>query len=177
MPLANTLPFGLRDVRIYPILASGSRGTGVKLPVSKTFSFKEVASSAELKGDDIVQGVHTYDPMVDFELEGGGISLDAYVVLVGGTVTATGTTPAQVKSFSKLRTDQRPYFDVEGQAISDSGGDVHCVVYHCKITGDLDGKFENGAFFMTKCTGKGIGDPTSGKLYDFVQNETAVAIA
>lgn len=174
--LPNTLPFGLRDVRIYPLNAAGTRGTGVDLPVAKTFSFKETASSAELKGDDIVQGIHTFDPMIDWELEAGGISLEAYAVLTGGTVTATGTTPAQIKKFSKLTTDQRPYFDVEGQAISDSGGDMHCVVYHCKVSGDLDGKFENGAFFMTKCTGKAIGDPATSKLYDFVQNETPVTI-
>lgn len=175
--LPNTLPFGLRDVRIYPINPStGARGTGVDLPVSKTFSFKETASSAELKGDDIIQALHTFDPMVDWELEAGGISLEAYAVLVGGTITATGTTPAQVKTFAKLRTDQRPYFDVEGQAISDSGGDMHCIVYHCKVTGDLDGKMENGTFWMSKCTGKAMGDPSTNNLYEFVQNETAVAI-
>lgn len=176
MTLGSSLPFGLKDVRLFPITAAGTRGTGVKLPVGKTFSFKETYSSAELKGDDLVQSLHTYDPIVDWELEGGGISLAAYAVLTGGTLTSTGTTPSQVNNFTKLRTDNRPYFDVEGQAISDSGGDMHCVVYHCKVTGDLDGKFENGTFFMTKCTGKAIGDPTSGNLYQFLQNETAVAI-
>jgi hypothetical protein len=176
MPLGNALPFGLRDVRLYPLDNSWTRGTGVDLPVSKTFSFKETVSTAELKGDDVIQAEHDFDPVVDWELEAGGISLEAYVVLSGGTLTTSGTTPSQIKTLSKLRTSQRKYFDVEGQAISDSGGDVHMVVYRCKVTGDLDGKFENGNFFMTKATGKGIGNPTTDKLYDIIQNETAVAI-
>lgn len=175
MPLANTLPFGLRDVRIYPLVA-GVRGTGIDFPVGKTFSFKETASTQELAGDDVVVSIHDFNPVVDWELEGGGISLEVYAALTGAILTTTGTTPSQIKKLAKARTSIRPYFDVEGQAISDSGGDVHMVVYHCKLSGDLDGKFENGSFFMTKATGKGIGDPITGNLYDLTQNETAVAI-
>lgn len=177
MPLGNSLPFGLRDVRLFPLTTAGIRGTGVDLPVSRTFSFKETVSAEQLVGDDVVQGTHDYNPMVEWELEAGGISLDAYVVLTGGTLTSTGTTPAMVKTFSKKTTDSRPYFEVEGQAISDSGGDMHCVVYRCKVDGDIDGKFENGNFFLTKASGKGFGRLDNQKLYDFVQNETAVAIA
>lgn len=176
MPLGNTLPFGLRDVKLYPLDASGTRGTGVDLPVSRTFSFKETVSSVELAGDDIIQAAHDYDPKVEWELEQGGISLEAYAVMAGGTVTATGTTPAQVKTFTKLTTDRRPYFEVEGQAISDSGGDLHCVVYRCKADGDLDGKFENGNFMMSKCSGKGYGRLDNQKLYSFIQNEAATPI-
>jgi len=176
MPLANTLQFGLRDVRLYPLNSSGARGTGVDLPVSRTFSFKETVSSEQLEGDDVVIAAHDYNPLVEWELEAGGISFEAYAVLAGGTVTSTGTTPAQVKTYSKLNTQSRPYFEVEGQAISDSGGDMHCVVYRCKADGDLEGSFENGSFLMSKGAGKGYGRTDNNKLYDFVQNETAVSI-
>jgi hypothetical protein len=174
--LGNSLPFGLRDVRLYPLDATSTRGTGVDLPVSRTFSFKETVSSDQLVGDDVIQAVHDYNPLVEWELEAGGISLEAYIVLTGGTLTTTGTTPSTVKTLSKKTTDRRPYFEVEGQAISDSGGDMHCVVYRCKTDGDIDGKFENGNFFLTKATGKGYGRLDNQKLYDFVQNETAAAI-
>lgn len=177
MPLGNTLPFGLRDVKLYAVDATGTRtGTAVDLPVARTFSFKETVSSEQLVGDDVIQGSHEYNPVIEWELEAGGYSLEAYAMLAGGTVTSTGTTPAQIKTFSKKNTDSRPYFEVEGQAISDSGGDMHCVCYRVKCDGDLDGKFENGNFAMTKASGKGYGRLSDGKLYDFVQNETAVAI-
>lgn len=177
MPLGSTLPFGLRDVKLWPLNPDGTRGTGVDLPVSRTYSFKETTSSEQLVGDDVIQGSHEYNPVVEWELEAGGYSLEAYAILAGGTVTTSGTTPSEVKTYSKLNTDARPYFEVEGQAISDSGGDMHAVVYRCKCDGDLDGKFENGAFAMTKASGKGYGRLSDGKLYDFIQNETVAEIA
>lgn len=179
MPLGNSLPFGLRDVKIFPVSQStGVRsGIGVDLPSSRTFSFKEVVESEQLDGDDAVQASHDYNPMVEWELEGGGISMEAYAAMAGGTVTASGTTPAQTKTYTKRKNEGRPYFEVEGQAISDSGGDMHMIVYRCKADGDIEGGFEGGSFMLTKAAGKGYGElAEDGKLYDFVQNETVSPI-
>lgn len=175
-----SLPFGLRDVRLTPMNADSSLGTPVDLPASRTFSFSDSSDVVNLEGDDVIVAAHDQVPTVDWDLEAGGISLAAYLVMAGGTIVTTGTTPATKSTYTKLVTNARPYFKVEGQAISDSGGDMHAVVYRCKVTGSLDGEFGNGAFFLTKCKGTGFGDtqgasPT-GKLYDFILNETAVAI-
>ena len=124
------MPFGLRDVKLKPVDAgTGVAGTAVDLPVSRTFSFSESEDFEELEGDDITAASHGSGPKVEWELEAGGLSFTAYKTMAGGTITESGTTPAQTKVYSKLATDARPYFQVEGQAISDSGGDVHCVVY------------------------------------------------
>lgn len=180
MALTNTpLPFGLRDVKLVPILADGTLdGTNaVDLPVSRVFSFKETEDFEELKGDDKTQVSHGAGPIVEWELEAGGISFEAYKVMAGGSIASTGVTPDQIKTYTKTTAQSRPYFQVEGQAISDSGGDVHTIVYRCKADGDLEGSFENGSFLLTKAKGKGYGDPEqSDKLYEFVQNETATAI-
>jgi hypothetical protein len=183
MPLTgNTLPFGLRDVRLSPLLTTGLPDTANKadLPVARTFSFKETEDFETLEGDDSTAGSHGSGPTVEWELEAGGISFEVWKILAGGTITQTGTTPAQKATFSKLVTDARPYFQVEGQAISDSGGDVHCIVYRCKADGDLEMSFENGSFTLTAASGHGFGDTVgtapTGKLYDFVRNETTTAI-
>lgn len=182
MPLTNhPLPFGLRDVKLTPVSDAGVLGTAVDLPVARTFSFSEAEEFETLQGDDVTAGSHGSGPTVGWELESGGMPFEAYKVMAGGTITESGTTPAMQKVYSKLTTDSRPYFQVEGQAISDSGGDVHGVVYRCKADGDLEGEFGNGAFFLLSASGTGFGDtvgasPTN-KLYDFVQNETAVAIS
>lgn len=183
MPLTtHALPFGLRDVKLKPINdATGVAGAGVDLPVSRTFSFAESEDFEELQGDDTTAASHGAGPTVEWELEAGGLNFEAYKVMAGGTITESGVSPAQKKVYSKLVTDARPYFQTEGQAISDSGGDVHCVVYRCKADDSLEGEFSNGSFFLTSASGKGYGDtvgttPTN-KLYDFVQNETAIAIA
>jgi len=182
MPLTtHPLPFGLRDVKLKPLSASNVLGTSVDLPVARTFSFSESEEFETLVGDDVTAASHGSGPTVGWELESGGLPFEAFKVMAGGTITESGTTPAQKKTFSKLATDARPYFQAEGQAISDSGGDVHGVVYRCKADGDLEGEFGNGAFFLLSASGTGFGDtvgatPTN-KLYDFVQNETAIAIS
>jgi hypothetical protein len=175
MALGNTLPFGLRDVKLKSINAAGALGTGVDLPVSRTFSFADTEDFEELRGDDQVVASHGSGPTVEWDLEGGGISLDAYAIMAGGSVTTTGTTPNQKKTYSKLITDARPYFFVEGQAISDSGGDFHTVVYYCKADGNLEGELGDGQFWLTSASGKGYAN-SAGKVYDFVQNETVSAI-
>lgn len=179
---AYALPFGLRDVRLTPIKADGTADTANKqdLPVARTFSFSETEDFETLEGDDITAGSHGKGAVLEWELEGGGISLAAWKVLAGGTTLQSGVTPALKNTYTKLVTDSRPYFQAEGQAISDSGGDFHCVVYRCKADGDLKGSMENGSFTLTSASGKGYGDtaqasPTN-KLYEFMHNETAVAI-
>lgn len=181
MPLTvHPLPFGLRDVKLTPN-TNGTLGTPIDLPIARTFSFSETEDFEELRGDDIVAGTHGAGPVVEWNLESGGLPFEAFQVMAGGTITASGSAPNQKKTFSKLTTDARPYFNVEGQAISDSGGDVHGTVYRCKADGSLEGEFGNGAFFLLSASGKGYGDTVgttpTGKLYDFVQNETAIAIS
>lgn len=178
MPLGNTLPFGLRDVKIFGLDAAGARVVpGEDLPASRVFSFKETVESEQLDGDDVIQASHEYNPVVEWELEGGGISFEAYAMMGGGEVTVTGLSPVEVKSYVKKKSQNRPYFEIEGQAISDSGGDMHAIVYRCKADGDLEGGFEGGSFMLTKATGKGYGKlGDEGELYEFVQNETVATI-
>jgi hypothetical protein len=182
MPLTtHPLPYGLRDVKLtaYTDAAATTLGTSVDLPVGRTFSFSEAEEFTELRGDDKVVATRGQGSTVEFELESGGISLDAWKVLSGGTLTSTGTAPAQSKKLSKKSTDARPYFKVEGQIISDSGGDVHCVLPKCKITDSLEGEFSDGEFMLTNASGTAIGSTLTGQedvVYEMTQNETAVAI-
>jgi hypothetical protein len=179
LPLAaNPLPFGLRDVKIAPMVTpeGTTYGTLVDLPAGRTLSFQEAEDSEELRGDDVLVAVHGNGPVVNWDLEGGGISLEAFKVLAGGAITNSGTTPNEKKTLAKLGTDARPYFKIEGQIIGDSGGDLHVVIYKAKVTGDVGGDFTEGGFFLTGASGQGIARSDS-KLWDLVQNETAAAIA
>lgn len=175
-PAATALPYGLRDVKITPYDEAGTLGTAVDLPNSQTFSFEEAEEFTELRGDDKRVAIRGQGPSVSWSLEAGGISLAAYKVLAGGTITESGVAPNTVRTFKKKATDSRPYFKVEGQAISDSGGDFHAVVYKCKADGSLEGTLGDGEFWVTSAGGSAIGD-NADNLYDFVQNETATAIA
>ena len=176
MPLADpALPYGLRDIKVTPINADGSLGSAVDLPVAQTLSFSEAEEYQELRGDDRLVAVHGQGPTVEWELEAGGISLEAWQVLTGGTLSEVGATPTQTKSLLKKVTDSRPYFRIEGQAINDVYGDTHCVIYKAKVTENLEGEFADGEFFVTSCSGQGIGNEDD-DLYLFTWNETSESI-
>lgn len=175
------LPYGLRDVRLTPYTtdAATTLGTGVDLPNGRTLSFTEAEDFEELRGDDKLVATHGSGPHVEWELEGGGVSFEAVKTMYGGTIVETGTTPAQVKTLTKKVTDVRPYFKIEGQSISDSGGDFHCVIWKAKATDNLSGEQGDGAFWLTGASGTGLAATLTAhvdEVWSWVQNETAVAI-
>lgn len=178
MALETSVPYGLRDIKLTAYTdAVGVTldATSVDLPIARTLSFTDTESFEELRGDDRVAASHGNGAQVEWELESGGLPFEAFQIMAGGTVTESGVTPSQKKVFSKKVTDQRPYFRIEGQVISDSGGDLHCIIYRAKATGELSGEFSDGAFFLTSASGVGLAVPSGthiDKLYDFVQNET-----
>lgn len=175
----EALPFGLRDIKLSTLTAAGVKGTGVDLPNSRTLSFEEAEDFEELRGDDKVVTRRGKGPSVEWELEAGGISLEALVVINGGTLTVSGTTPDTVKTYSKKATDQRPDFFAEGQSISEGGGDFHTVLYRCKADGGVTGEMADSSFWLTGASGTAFPSravATLDALYDFIQNETATDI-
>lgn len=169
------LPYGLRDVKLYPMDSAEVLGTPVDLPASQTFSFSEAEEFETLRGDDRDVAIRGKGPKVEWELEAGGISLEAWEVLTGGTLTNTGVTPNQQKKLLKKVTDSRPYFMAVGQSINDNDGDTQVKVFKCKVTDSLEGEWADGTFFITSCSGEGIGNADD-DLYEISWNETAVTI-
>lgn len=189
MPLGNSIPYGLRDVKLiqYTTLAADVFGAVLTdLPVARTFSFNDTEEYNDLRGDDALQTSHGQGAQVEWELESGGISFAAHAILAGGTVTETGISPNQVKRFRKYTTDQRPFFVAVGQAISDNGGDFKTFVWRCRATGNVEGELSDGEFLIPSVSGIGFGanavglvagQQIQGAAYDFVQSETVASIA
>lgn len=172
------LPFGLRQVKLVPLDDAGNEITASAafLPASRTFSFGEAEEFETLQGDDRTVASHGGGPTVSWDLEGGGISLDVWKILSGGTIVASGTTPTAVRTFTKKTSDSRPYFNAYGRSISDNGGDLGMVCYRCKADGDLEIELSNGSFALTAASGTGFGNLDDEKLYDFIHNETATPL-
>lgn len=176
MPLGTSLPFGLRDVKVAPIdPADGTIGTMVDLPNSQTLSFTENEEFKELRGDDKVVAKRGNGPLVDWELDSGGISFEAAAIMNGGTVTTSGISPAQKKTYAKKGTDSKPDFWAEGQAMSESGGDFHMTLHRCKADGGFEGELADGEFWVSQASGTGFANLTD-DLYTMDQNETAADI-
>lgn len=178
---AEALPYGIRDCKITPYTdASGSilAATSIDLPNMQTFSFSETEEFQELRGDDRVVTTRGQGAQVEWSLEAGGISLKAWAIFTGGEVIESGVTPARKIILRKRGSDSRPFFRVEGQAISDSGGDVHAIVYRCRCNDTVEGEFADGEFFVSSVSGLGLPLVAADfdLLYDLVQNETPVPI-
>lgn len=176
------LPYGIRDIGVtpYTTLAATTLGTKVDLPYARRLAFSETEEFTELRGDDTIVAIHGSGPSIEWELESGGLSFEAAKVIVGGTITESGSTPNQIKKLDKFITDQRPYFKAEGQSISDSGGDFHTVIYRCKMNDSFELEQADATFLLTNASGQGLGSlvvADAGKLYTMTQNETITAIA
>lgn len=182
MPLDTAYPFGMRDIKITPFTNSSTEtlGTPIDLPAGRTLSFTEAEDYEELRGDDKVITARGTGPGVEWELEAGGYKPVAVHAIYGGTLTETGITPDLVSSLRKKATDARPFFKAEGQAISDNGGDVHVVLFRCRATGDFEGEFADGSWFLTNASGTAFPSQaaaTLDALYDIIYNETETDIA
>lgn len=179
---AEALPYGIRDVKLTPYIdAAGTvlGTTSVDLPNMQTFSFSETEEFQELRGDDRIVTTRGKGAQVEWSLESGGISLAAWAIFTGGEILEEGTTPNRKTTLRKRGSDSRPFFRVEGQAISDSGGDVRTTVYRCRCNDSIEGEFSDGEFFVTSVSGLGLPllDDANDLLYDFVQNESKTSIS
>lgn len=189
MTQPTALPFGLREVKVamYTDAAATTLGAWVKFPNSRTLSFAEAEEFEDLRGDDALIASHGAGPQVEWELEGGGAPFEAVAVMYGGEVLETGSAPNRVKTLRKYGAgggtqwyhSQRPYFKIMGRSISDSGGDMWCVIYRAKATDNLEGEMADSAFFLTGASGTGFPSnevATLKRVWDWVQNETETAL-
>ena len=183
--MSTALPYGLRDIKIQSyadqegtVLATGP-GAIVDLPNAQTLSFEEAEDFEELRGDDRTVTVHGKGAVVEFEFESGGLPLDVLPKINGGTLTETGVEGAKKVKYTKRGSDVKPFFRIFGRVISDSGGDVHAVIYRCKLSDSFEGEFGDGEFFVTNGSGQGLPmlDETEDIIYDFIHNQTATPLA
>lgn len=183
MPWDNALPFGARDTKVTGYTSGAAttlNGTSVDQPNARTISFSESEDYEELRGDDKIVAIRGLGASVEWEMENGGISVPAYKEMNGGASITSGVSPNQVTTYTKKVTDVRPYFKAEGQAMSDSGGDFHVVLFKCRASGSMEGELSDGSFWLTSASGLTLPATLTGEvdtLYKFVLNETTTAIA
>jgi hypothetical protein len=176
----DSLPYGMRDTRLTPFTTAQATayGAGLDMPNARQLSFTEAEEFNELRGDDKIIAIHGSGPSGTWDMENGGINIPAYKTIAGGAAATSGTTPAQITTFTKKVTDIRPYFKAEGQSIADNGGDFHVVLPKCKADGDLSGELQDGDFWLTGSSGRMIASTVAADvdvLYKFVLNESVTA--
>ncbi len=175
----HRLRYGLRDIKVATLDSAGVKGTLVDLPAAQTLEFTEETASQVLRGDDAVVAQRVTIDNVSWTLDSGGISFEAYTVIAGGAVSSTGVTPNVVKKWRRMGTDAYPDFFMEGQSMSESGGDNHIVFHRAKAT-QISGTLQDQEFWVSHAEGNAIATLTAanvGAVWDMIANETAAAIA
>lgn len=170
MALTGTLfIYGLREITV-----KATAGTPVKLPAAQKLTFNETLVTGELRGNDTVVSQVSFTDKIEWELESGGISLEAFAAMTGRSIVLSGTGAAEVNTMTLRAGESYPWFELRGRALTDSGGDIHVVLYKCRLTEGMSGEFADSEFFIQSCSGVAIDNGT--KMADIVQNETAAAL-
>ncbi len=168
MPGYGQKPFGLREVR----LIKGA--TVISLPAATKLSFKERIVKDELKGNDKIVGTAAISEAVDWEIDQGGISLEAYALMTGRSAVESGVAPNRVDTMTGRAQDTFPYFKAYGKSVGDGTDDMWCVLFQMKLT-EFDGSLDMDKFEVSKCKGLAVDDGVNG-VFQFVQHETATAL-
>lgn len=162
-------PFGLRQVRI----TSADGSAAVTLPYGLMLHVTPRIEVAEFFAEGVVVGAATRAVAAEWELEAGGISLEALAKLTGLTAAAAGSAPNRTLTLNTAAGAQFPYIRIYGRAAGDGADDIYCRLYRAKLT-SIEGTFRRGDFFITSCAGVAVAN--SNGLYEFVQRETGAAI-
>lgn len=163
-------PFGLRQIALY-----NADGTGkLLLPAALMMHVTPLVETARFTADGHLVGAAALVSGAEWELEAGGISLEAIKVMTGRTIALTGTTPNQVNTVLARAGDTYPWFKIYGKSVGDGADDIHVLIYKAKLTDGLEGEFADGEFYVQSCSG--IAVDNGSKLYEIVQNETATTV-
>lgn len=164
----GTEPFGLNQIKFVKDAAV------VTLPAAQTMTFTPRLLGGELKGNDSIVAVGAAAEALEWSLENGGLPLDAIALVTGWTATESGSTPSKINTLTARAGTAFPYFKIYGKVLGTGGDDVHVKVFKAKLTGNIDGQFSYGEFYVVKMSGIAVDDGTA--LYQVVQNETAATL-
>lgn len=181
--LNTSLPYGARDLKL--TLYTDQLGmilgnVSVDLPYLQHLNFTEAEEFTELRGDDKTITTRGKGSTVNWDIESGGLSSNAWAIFTGGSVIQIGAEEGKrVFELQKKSTTPRPWFRIDGKIISDSGGDILVRIYRCRANADITANFQDGEFATTQVTGVGypLLDDANDLLYSIFHREQEKAIS
>lgn len=178
----DTKPYGLRRVWITPYTDTDGTilgDTSYRLPLAQTLAFTETEDFDTLNGDDkSAVAIQGKGATVDGSLEAGGLDLQCFSIISGATLTESGTGATLKRVVRKKGSDARPYFRVEGQVISNGGGDNVARIFRCKANGKIQADMKYGTFMIPSIDFQGTPMPGDDDdyLYEIEFNASKVTL-
>lgn len=182
MTSKQTIVIGIDNAKVFELTADNSSSLtyGTAIDASGLQKIEITPSSTEkgLKTDEKVLDYYVKTDYFYWAFNSAKISLDLLAILEGGTVTATGTTPNQVYTYSINDSSVPKYFKLEAKANYSAGevGDFHLRLYKCKAN-NIDIQYSANDYAIVSATGVAIATTHDGRIKDYVINETATTIS
>lgn len=177
----------LKDAKIFPLTAdpvggTATYGAAVDIPGILKLDVSPNMVTKDLYGDNVLLDTYSKVESVDIGIENAILPLDVLRLLMGGTVTASGTTPNRKQTYELANGNMPGYVKIQGQALYvDAGlGDVHVSFHKCKTTDAPKWALEGMTGDFAKVTAKLKAIPlqaAGNRLLSVVINETATAIS
>lgn len=187
MPISHiSKQFAIDDAKIAKVTADPVGGTTTYATVVDVPGVKAMVSAVELqekqlRGDNTLLDIDVSYVRATGTLTFAKVNLDMDAVLLGATVTDSGTTPNMLATLGLKSSDRPNYFKIEGRTPVGGAdtvtGDLHVVLYKCKITGYSGFGFAEEDYSTFSVPFAAIGRASDSKWFDRVLNETAVAIS
>ncbi|MFD6294517.1 phage tail protein [Streptomyces sp. NPDC060235] len=188
MPLQRfTRVYGIKDAKIAPLTtdpAAGSPTYGalIDVPGIKTFEISGDVEVKSLRGDNTKLATNSAITNIQVSVTHAKMSLDVLAAIIGGTVTDSGTTPAQKTGWDLTGANATmPPFKLEGvtppNGVDIVGGDMHVVLHKLTLASFPDLGFAEEDYRIASFTANADPLLSSDKWLSIVLNETAAAIA
>jgi hypothetical protein len=134
--------------------------------------------TVDLRGDNTFLDTDTVLQTLQFDVDLAKVSLDVMSIMMGGTITDTGTTPSQLSTWNLLTQPSFNYFKLEARCFTTDliNGDLHITCSKMKAADAPIPGFVEEDYFYPKIKCKAV-PPVSGSLSNWVTialNETAL---
>lgn len=146
----------------------------------RNISWTPTYNSKELRGDNTVLETDVIPGVITGKLEFAKINMDVLTLLWGATVADSGSTPTQQSVLSLIGGQLPVYWKIEAQCkttdFATQPGDVHFVLYKCKIVTGPDEIMTDSDYGLQAITFKAVQPRSTDPISKIVFNETAVAV-
>lgn len=157
-------PFGANQGRLYAITDVGNRlsggvtdptyADGLLIACLESLAWGREMIQAEMEGNDTVCDVFVKTKKATFELGLGGLDLNLWEILMGGTAADFG---GGTDSYIDITEDDIPgEFGLIVRALNSNGGDTHFIIWRAKANDGPGGELGQGAHYEESWSGDGL---------------------
>ncbi|MFE3169332.1 phage tail protein [Streptomyces sp. NPDC059224] len=178
--------YSVVDAKIAALTADPSTGsptyaTVIDVPGIQTMEISGDVETKQLRGDNTKLDSNSTVSNIQVKVDHARLSLDVLVAILGGTVTDSGTTPAQKTVWDlTAATATLPPFKLEGVTPAGGtdliGGDLHWTLHKLNLSAFPDLGFAQEDYRIVSFTADASPLISNGKWISATLNETAAAI-